>query len=267
MHSHFVSLMLSSRHIMSEQEDQQVNRQEIAMTAQQSRFSSNAGFAMYKELVCGADASLLYFLKYEFFITLCSNISGLLGFGLRTLLYPSLFLRSGKRPAIGKGVLLRQPNRISVGSKILVDDYVALDVRDEESSITLGDKVSIGRQTTIAAKGGTVELEQGVNVGSYCRIATQSKVTIGESTLIGAYCYVGPGNHTRDEGSGNFIEGDMQIKGGVIIGKHCWLGARVTVLDGVTIGDGAIVGAHSVVKEDVPAGAVAVGIPAKVVSK
>ena len=201
---------------------------------------------MYKELACGKDTSLLYFLKYELLITLCSNISGLLGFGLRTLLYPSLFFRSAtfpaRRPAIGKGVLLRQPNRISVGSKILVDDYVALDVRDEQSSITLGDKVSIGRQTTVAAKGGTVELEQGVNIGSYCRIATQSQVVIGESTLIGAYCYVGPGNHTRDEGSGNFIEGDMQIKGGVTIGKHCWLGARVTVLDGVTIGDGAIIG-------------------------
>lgn len=52
----------------------------------------------------------------------------------------------------------------------------------------------------------------------------------------------------------------------VVIGDDVWLGTRVTVLPGVRIGDGAIIGAHSVVRDDIPAMAVAVGSPARVVS-
>ena len=50
----------------------------------------------------------------------------------------------------------------------------------------------------------------------------------------------------------------------VVIGKNCWLGAGVTVLPGVTIGDNTVVGAGSVVTHDLPSGVVAVGVPAKV---
>ena len=50
-----------------------------------------------------------------------------------------------------------------------------------------------------------------------------------------------------------------------IIGRDVWLGANVTVLPGVTIGDGAIIAAGAVVTKDVPANAVAAGVPAKVI--
>ena len=54
-------------------------------------------------------------------------------------------------------------------------------------------------------------------------------------------------------------------KGNVSIGNDVWVGADATILSGVTIGDGAIVGAHSVVARDVPPYAVVVGNPAKIV--
>ena len=52
---------------------------------------------------------------------------------------------------------------------------------------------------------------------------------------------------------------------GVAIGAGAWLGAGVKVLDGAAIGDGAIVGAGAVVRGEIPAGAIAVGMPARVV--
>jgi len=51
----------------------------------------------------------------------------------------------------------------------------------------------------------------------------------------------------------------------VHVGEGAWLGAGATVLDGVSIGDGAIVGAGAVVRGDVPARAVAAGVPARVI--
>ncbi len=237
-----------------------------AMTRQQAEFSdpSKSAFAVYRELAVG-DASLVFLSWYEISQLLCSNLSGLLGFGLRTLLYPSLFAACGKRPAFGRGVMIRNPKCISLGSKVLVDDYAALDVRGNDASLSIGDHVSIGRFTTIAAKGGHIKIGNGVNIGSYCRIATQSSIVLGESTLVAAYSYIGPGNHQPGDESMPLISREMEIKGGVSIGAHAWVGAQSLILDGVTIGERAIVGAHSLVKRDVPAGAVAIGVPARVV--
>jgi acetyltransferase-like isoleucine patch superfamily enzyme len=236
------------------------------MTPQQRDLSDTkrSGLSLYRTLAVG-NASLLHFLGYELSQFLFANTAGLLGFAARSVLYPPLFASCGKRPAIGRGVLLRVPKHISLGSGVLIDDNAALDVRGQDGRIDIGDRVSIGRLTTIAAKHGTIALQPGTNVGSYCRVATNSRIEIGESVLIGAYCYIGPGNHTEGTSDEPLIARPMDIRGGVEIGAHAWLGTRVTVLDGVRIGKRAIIGAHSLVKDDVPDDAIAVGVPAKVI--
>lgn len=238
-----------------------------AMTKQQAELTSGAqsGFGLYKELAVGTEASLLNLLGFEAATLLSANLPGLLGYGLRSVLYPLIFSKCGRRPGIGRGVILRRPGNISLGSKVIVDDYATLDVRGARGFIEIGNHVSISRFSSIVARGGAITLHNGVNIGSYCRLGTQSKLEIGESTLIAAYCYLGPGNHQHGDGSTPLISQEMEVKGGVKIGSQCWLGTRVTVLDGVTIGDGAIIGAHSLVKDNIPAGAIAVGTPAKVV--
>ena len=244
-----------------------------AMTPQQREFTNTelSGLGLYRRLAVG-EASLLHLMQYEASMVLLSNLPGLLGFGLRALLYPALFKKCGKRPALGKGVLIRVPRQIELGRGVVIDDNASLDVRGLDASIRIGDRVSIGRLTTIAAKHGDIVLQDGCNIGSYCRVATNSRVEIGESVLVGAYCYIGPGNHTEGGSEGGaggeetpLIERPMEIKGGVVIGEHAWLGARVTVMDGVRIGKHAIIGAHSWVREDVPDYAVAVGTPARVI--
>lgn len=237
-----------------------------SMTPQQRMLTDTkrSGLAAYRTLAVG-EASLLHFLGYEVATLLFSNLPGLPGFATRAVVYPWLFKACGKRPAIGRGAVIRVPSQISLGDGVLIDDYASLDVRGEDASIAIHDRVSVGRLTTIAAKHGDIELGAGCNIGSYCRVATNSKVSIGESVLIGAYCYIGPGNHTEGSEGQSLIEQPMDIRGGVTIGEHSWLGARVTVLDGVKIGKHAIIGAHSLVKDDVPDWGVAVGCPARVI--
>jgi acetyltransferase-like isoleucine patch superfamily enzyme len=238
-----------------------------AMTKQQSQLTGEgaSGLGFYKELAVGSEASLLHFLGFELGTLLFANLPGILGYGTRSLYYPMLFQKAGRRPAFGRGVVIRRPANISIGNKVLIDDYATLDVRGRSGSIKIEDKVSIGRFSSIVSKEAQIQLSAGVNIGSYCRLASQSKLEIGESTLIAAYCYVGPGNHQQADPTQPLISQEMEIKGGVKIGSRCWLGARATILDGVTIGDDAIIGAHSLVLEDIPAGAIAVGSPAKII--
>ena len=237
-----------------------------AMTPQQARFAntdSGSALSLYRELAVG-DCGWGFFTWYEFLSGAISGLPGLPGLALRAALYPTLFGSTGSRPAIGRGVVIRNPKRINLGSRVLIDDYAVLDARGR-GAISIGQFASIGRFSTLAAKDGVIELGAGANIGSYCRIATQSSVRLGESVLVGAYSYIGPGNHQQDSAGRSLIESEMEIKGGVEIGSHAWIGAGVTILDGVKIGERAVVGAHSLVLSDVPAGATVAGSPAKLI--
>ncbi|MCB0329055.1 MAG: acyltransferase [Bdellovibrionales bacterium] len=234
---------------------------EVLLTEQQERVSQAKGFSLYREVVVG-ERGWMSLLLYEVVTGLGDFLPGLLGLAFRSVSYPTLFGSCGARPYFGKGVTLRNPGSMSLGKKSFLDDYSTVDCR-VGGSINLGDNVVLGRSTILVAKSGSIILSNGVNIGSHCRLATQSGITIGESTLIAAYCYIGPGNHAWDDKSQSYIAGHMELKGGVTIGSKVWIGTRATVLDGVTIGDSAVVGAHSLVREDVPAGAIVAGVPAK----
>ena len=199
-------------------------RDEAAMTPQQAKFAGRAGqsaFELYRELAVGK-GSVSFLVWYEL-LTLCaSGLPGIVGLGLRSLLYPTMLGTSKSGPAIGRGVVIRNPRKIHLGKRVLVDDYAVLDVRGETGALNLLDHVSIGRFTTFAAKDGSITLGAACNIGSYCRIATQSKIEFGESVLFGAYTYIVPGNHQSGDDDRPLIERDMEIKVGVTIGSHAW---------------------------------------------
>jgi len=239
----------------------------LALSSQQRLLRESSGYLLYKSAQVGRK-SHSFFAGFELYSLFLSGLGGALGLFLRQKLLP-LFLQSGGRKLIvGRGVTIRHPERLTIEPHVFLDEGALIDQRgseDNSSSISLGESVSIGRGTILVAKEGRIKLEAGVNISSFCRIATQSKIEIGESTLIAAFCYIGPGNHKVDPTSDlPLIEREMDIRGGVTIGKNVWIGAHTTILDGVTIGDGAVIGAHSLVREDVPAGAIAFGVPAKV---
>jgi acetyltransferase-like isoleucine patch superfamily enzyme len=88
-------------------------------------------------------------------------------------------------------------------------------------------------------------------------------ITIGEDCAIGPGCYITDHDHSIESGLPPLAQ--PLISQPTRIGDRVWLGANVTVLKGVTIGDDAVIGAGSVVTKDIPEGAIAVGVPARVV--
>ena len=94
-----------------------------------------------------------------------------------------------------------------------------------------------------------------------CVLLDSMPITIGDRTLIGPGCHLICTNHALD--SEERMRG-LFHNAPIIIGDRVWLGANVTVLPGVTIGDDAVIGASSVVTKDIPAGVVAMGNPCRV---
>jgi acetyltransferase-like isoleucine patch superfamily enzyme len=190
---------------------------------------------------------------------------GAAGFAARRALYPLLLGGCGRGVIFGQHVVLRHPHKIRVADSVAVDDNCLLDAKgDGNAGIELGRGVFVGRNSILSCKNGDIVLGAGANVGFNCEIFSAARVSIGPGTLLAAYCYVIGGDHDLTDPSRPVLEQGRRARG-VTIGAGAWLGAGVKVLDGVTIGDGAIVGAGAVVRSDVPAGAIAVGLPARVI--
>jgi len=219
----------------------------------------------YRRIMVGR-RSWRAFLQYELITGLFGDWPGALGLWLRRSLYPFLFRECAGKPIIGRHVILRSPGRISLGRNVVISEGCTLDAKGENGQgILIGDNVFIGQSTIITMADGTIEIGEGTNISSFCRIGTLGHTRIGKKVLIAAYCYILGGGHDASRTDIPVIDQPNVTKGGATIGDGAWLGARVTVMDGVHVGNHAIIGAHAVVTHDIPDYAIAVGIPARVI--
>ena len=220
----------------------------------------------YAALVVGR-AGWSALVKHELVTLMSQSVPGALGLALRKTLYPALLGACGQGVIFGQNVVLRHPHKIRIGRDVVIDDNCLLDAKGTSNGgITIGNGVFIGRNTILSCKNGDIHLEDGVNIGFNCELFSASRVHVGRDALIAAYCYVIGGDHDFSDPAAAVI-GQGRSSAGVSIGEGAWLGAGAKILDGVAIGDRAVIGASAVVRESVPPGAVAVGIPARVVSQ
>ncbi len=102
-----------------------------------------------------------------------------------------------------------------------------------------------------------LKLGKFTDIGAFTAIFAHHGVEIGDGAQIGGGCFVYSISTISINGK--------EISGKVIIGKGAQIGAQSTIMPGVTIGAGALVAAHSFVNRDVPVGAIAAGVPAKII--
>lgn len=136
--------------------------------------------------------------------------------------------------------------------------------------IRLGDKVTIHREARIEAfrpshGGVSLTVGDGSIIHPGVHIGALRDVSIGRSVLIAANCYVTDHDHDWTDPWSPPIENRRLLVSPTRIGDYTWLGERVMVLKGVTIGERSIIGAGSIVTKDIPAFSVAVGAPARVI--
>jgi serine acetyltransferase len=98
-------------------------------------------------------------------------------------------------------------------------------------------------------------------VGPGSVVVARRSVRVGPGTLVAEMCVLRDSDHAR--ASDGTIDPVAHDSAPVTVGAHCWLGARVTVLKGVSLGDGSTAGAGAVITRDVAAGSTVVGVPAR----
>ena len=163
-----------------------------------------------------------------------------IGDRLRAALLALRGMDIGAKTRIGPAVRVRQAHHMKLGTRCEIEHGVFLKCVGKDPSLEIGDFVFIG---------------------------TGTEIDVARSVVIGAHTLIAPGVFITDHGHNTARTHRLDEQGSqaspVRIGADVWLGARAIILPGVTVGEGAIVGAGSVVTKDVPPYAIVVGAPAR----
>lgn len=166
----------------------------------------------------------------------------------------SLFKSCGTGLSVSPSLVYIGLNNVSVGKNFRSGERLKLRTFDSWGTLKYTPQIIIG---------------DNVNIETDCHISAINKVSIGNNVLMASFVYISDHSHGNVNDMDGVVEHPLErplySKGPIIIEDDVWLGEKVSVMPGIHIGRGAIIGANSVVTKDIPAYAVAVGAPAKVI--
>lgn len=178
---------------------------------------------------------------------------------------------SKKNLFVGKKVNLVHKHHIHIGNGVQIKDYVEINGLST-NGIILGDNASIGKYSIIRGSGSLKKIGKGLKVGKnfgcgdFCFFGCTGGITIGDNVILGQNVRFHSSNH-------NFNRNDMPIKEqginfkGIQVESDCWIGAGVTILDGVKIGKGCVIGADTVVTKNIDDYCIVAGNPARIIKR
>jgi acetyltransferase-like isoleucine patch superfamily enzyme len=164
----------------------------------------------------------------------------------RNIYYRALGLRLGGYVWLRRISISRQWSDITIDAPAALDEGVCLVIGGPPRA----NKLVIGA---------------GTYINRYTILDAHEQLHIGGRVMIGPHCYITDADHGTDPGSS--VQSQPMKRSPVIIEDEVWLGAHVTVLPGVRIGKGAVVGAGSVVTRNVPAMTIVAGVPARILRR
>lgn len=165
------------------------------------------------------------------------------------------FLNPAKQCLFKGNVYLKDPCRIQLGVNDSFGDNLYLTAWSQFSTNSSPALIKIG---------------DNCDFGAFNHITATNQVVIGDNCLTGKWVTISDNNHgttSFDDLSLPPLKRQVVSKGPVIIGNNVWIGDKATVLGGVSIGDGAVIAANSVVTKNVSAYSVVGGNPAKIIKQ
>lgn len=155
-----------------------------------------------------------------------------------------------------------------IGKNFIVGRGLIVNGKRKER-ITIGDNVTIGRYSRLGNTsnyGSGIAILDGSMIGNFFT-AIDGDITVGKKCLIASYVTIVAANHKLDPTIEKGYSNPNLDYNPVVIGDECWIGERVVILPGVTIGNRSIIGAGSVVSKSVPPYCMAVGNPARIIKR
>jgi acetyltransferase-like isoleucine patch superfamily enzyme len=150
----------------------------------------------------------------------------------------------GRKCLIGARLAVPYARGLTIGNRVEVEHDVFLKLVAREASLKIGDHTFVGRG---------------------CEIDVAGTITIGAHTLLAPGVFIT--DHAHNQSAAKRFDEQGNRIAPVVIGDDAWLGVRSVILAGVTIGNGAIVGAGAVVTKDVEPYAIVAGVPARVIGR
>ena len=173
---------------------------------------------------------------------------------------------------LGANSVIRCQSKVSIGKGVTIEAGCYFDALST-NGIRIGNNASFGKNCIVECTGNMKFLGRGLIIGNHVGIGSGSflgcagGVEIQDDTIIGNYVSFHSENH-------NYSEEDIPIRlqgvnhQGIKVGKNCWIGAKVTILDGVVIEDGCIIAAGALLRKGVySADSIYGGVPAKFIKR
>ncbi len=176
-------------------------------------------------------------------------------------------LRNPKWMLRGSYVVIRCIHSFRWGRFLKLGEHVHINAAGV-SGIHLGNNVSIGAYSRLIASGSIsnpgigIRIGNNVGLGEFAYLGGGGGLEIGDDCIAGQYLSCHPENHViSDPHTPVRLQG--VTRKGIKIGRNCWLGSKVTILDGVTIGDNCVIAAGAVVTASFSRNSVIGGVPAR----
>lgn len=171
---------------------------------------------------------------------------------------------------VGKHVHVSHGKHIRCGKNVKFEDYAEIHGLCSEG-LNFGDNVTISRGVMIRPSsyyggdfGAGLTIGDHSSIGSYGYVGCSGKIIIGKNVMFGPRCSLFAENHMFSD-TVNSIKSQGVKQKGITVEDDCWIGSNVTILDGVTIGKGSVVGAGTLVTKDIPAGSIVVDKREKII--
>jgi acetyltransferase-like isoleucine patch superfamily enzyme len=183
--------------------------------------------------------------------------------GLNWLFY----FKKPKMTMMGKRVSFFNSSKIKFGKYLKLGNDVHLSALGKHG-ILIGDNVGIGPYSRVVVStsmnnlGEFIKIGNNVGIGEFSYLGGAGGLEIGDECIIGQYFSCHPENHFASD-LNTAIRNQGVTRKGIKIGMNCWIGSKVTILDGAVIGDGCIIAAGAVVNKSFPSNSIIGGVPAK----
>lgn len=158
-------------------------------------------------------------------------------------------------------------DKLQINSHVTIEEHALLNyplTSNHKYTLIIGEGSYIGRFAQLSPQNGFIKIGANCTIHPFCVLLGEGGITIGNDVRIAATTIIASVNHIFKDRNIPIWKQGMNAKG-IKIGNDVWIGANCTILDGVTIGNGAVIAAGAVVNKDVEENSIVGGVPSRLI--